>query len=380
LPQLAEAFSGQTVNQQGLLEPTRLNPAEFINQLREQLHRQPGGDDWVVWGRWFLADAATRAISPFSKQTLPEYIEERITESTIDSLNEAERLAGDNGPLLKRIAQTRGRIEQTSHAQTLQRDARALAAQGKLEEAQAKYSEALEINRKVRGPDHPETIRAMRELADSCYALGRSNEAVVLLATACALDPSDTDASLTLAVWQTWFGQDADYEATRRRLIQQAEGTDQAGTAERAGKAACLRPSADSALLAKALDLTRRGVELGQSSSLLPWYQLSLGLAEYRNGQYADAAQTLAVAEKADGRPPEFLEIARFFRAMSLFRLGRAEEARTLFTQAVAQMPPFPQDARQQLENGKPLSHDHLICWMAYKEAQSLLNPPSAKP
>jgi hypothetical protein len=37
------------------------------------LEQAPGNDDWVVWGRWFLADRATRTISPFSKVTIPEY-------------------------------------------------------------------------------------------------------------------------------------------------------------------------------------------------------------------------------------------------------------------------------------------------------------------
>jgi len=33
----------------------------------------PANDDWVVWGRWFLADHSTRTISPFSKVTIPEH-------------------------------------------------------------------------------------------------------------------------------------------------------------------------------------------------------------------------------------------------------------------------------------------------------------------
>jgi eukaryotic-like serine/threonine-protein kinase len=378
LPQLAEAISGRTINKEGLLEPSRLNPAEVINRIRKELDRASDSDDWVVWGRWFLADPFTRTISPFSKQTVAQYIEDRIAEKTPDSLDEAQRLAFGNKEMSERVAQARGALEQTTRAQVLKRDADALAAQGKLEEAVPKYREVLEIRRTYSGPQHPDTIGAMRDLADSYYSVGRGNEATTLLATACELDPQDTDASLTLATWQTWFGQDANYDATRRRLVQQAEGTGQAGTAERAGKAACLRPSTDVALLAKALALTRRGVELGKSSSLLPWYQLSLGLAEYRNGQYADAERTLATAEQAAGENREFLGIARLFRAMSLARQNRPGEARKLFSQAEAEMPPFPNDEHKPIEDGKPVSHDHLICWMAYQEARSLLNQPAA--
>ena len=104
-----EAISGKALNKQGVLEPTLLNRAEEINRIRRQLTHEPDHDDWVIWGRWFLADPATRTISPFSTRTVPEYIEDRIQERTADSLDEAERLAGDNEPLLKRIAEARTR-------------------------------------------------------------------------------------------------------------------------------------------------------------------------------------------------------------------------------------------------------------------------------
>jgi eukaryotic-like serine/threonine-protein kinase len=227
----------------------------------------------------------------------------------------------------------------------------------------------------------PDTPSALRARAESYCASGRGSEAIALMEKACAKDPKDTDASLTLATWQTWFGQDANYEATSRRLIQQAEGTDQAGTAERAAKAFCLRPSTNTALLAKALSLAQQGAELGKNSPLLPWYQLTLGMADYRNGHYAEAEQILGIAEQKVGKYPEIQGIARLFRVMSLFKQDKPEEARKLFSQAEEQMPPMPADEHKPLVDGKPVSHDHLICWMTYKEAKSLLNQtPATKP
>lgn len=61
----------------------------------------------VTWGRWLLGDRATRTISPFSKITVPEYIENRIKEKTPQSLNEAEQLAVGNAELLQRISEAR---------------------------------------------------------------------------------------------------------------------------------------------------------------------------------------------------------------------------------------------------------------------------------
>ena len=202
-------------------------------------------------------------------------------------------------------------------------------------------------------------------------------EAIAALEQACESDPQDTEASLKLATWQTWFGQDADYEATRRRLVQQAEGTDQAPTASRAAKAYCIRPSTDATLLAKALNLAQRALELAEGNPS-PWYQLSLGLAEYRTGQAAAAERTLTVAEQTAGKYHDIVGTARLFRAMSLFRQERPEEARKLFSQAEAEMPPFPADERKPFVDGRLANHDVLICWLAYKEAKTLIGAPSA--
>ncbi len=82
LPKLVEAVSGQSLNEQGVLEETKLDRVETLNQIRHELQQAPRNDDWTIWGRWFLADPATRMISPFSRITVPEYIQSRIKENT----------------------------------------------------------------------------------------------------------------------------------------------------------------------------------------------------------------------------------------------------------------------------------------------------------
>ncbi|HSU52810.1 MAG TPA: WD40 repeat domain-containing serine/threonine-protein kinase [Candidatus Dormibacteraeota bacterium] len=64
---LAEAIGGIKLTADGRLEPTKLNRAQFINELRRKLSETTAQDDWVRWGRWFLADPATRTVSPFSQ-------------------------------------------------------------------------------------------------------------------------------------------------------------------------------------------------------------------------------------------------------------------------------------------------------------------------
>ena len=249
---------------------------------------------------------------------------------------------------------------------------------GRGDEALKLREQVLALRRKVLGPEHTRTLRAMNNLADSYYEAGRNGEAIALLAKSCRLDPKNTDASLTLAVWQTWSGQDADYEATRRRLLRQAEGTDQATTAERAAKVACLRPSTEAALRTKALSFAQRAFELGKGDPQLPWFYLALGLAQYRNGQYAAAERTLTIAEQTAADQQDIPGVARLYRAMSLFREDKLEEARKLLTQAEGQMPPFPKDETKPISDGRLASHDKMICWLAYKEAKALIKAPSA--
>ena len=223
-------------------------------------------------------------------------------------------------------------------------------------------------------------LLAMKTLANCYCAAGRSGEAIATLRTICESHPNDTEGWLTLAAWQAWFGSEPDYEICRERMVQMATDTDAALTAEAAAKAYCLRPSTNAVLLVKALNLAQLGVKLRKGTPWLPWYQLSLGLAEYRNGQYADAEQTLAIADQTAGKYQDIPATARLFRAMSLFQLGRADEARQLFNQAEAHMPPFPPDPGKPVIQGKTVSHDVMIGWLAYQEAKSLLDGPNPKP
>jgi WD40 repeat protein len=111
LPRLAEAVAGQHLNDRGVFEPLNEDEGRVLEEIRAQLSSDPGDDDWTIIGRWFLADPSTRTISPFSKITVPEYIENRIKENTPESLDEAERLAIGNAELLKSIAEARTQRE-----------------------------------------------------------------------------------------------------------------------------------------------------------------------------------------------------------------------------------------------------------------------------
>jgi hypothetical protein len=112
LLQLATALCGEVLNARGMLEYT--NQLQALNQLRQTLSERSGRDDWHILGRWLLADGLTRTISPFSKDTIPEWIERRLRENTTNSPAEVEQVAigtADAG-LLERISVARKKLEE----------------------------------------------------------------------------------------------------------------------------------------------------------------------------------------------------------------------------------------------------------------------------
>jgi WD40 repeat protein/serine/threonine protein kinase len=210
--------------------------------------------------------------------------------------------------------------------------------------------------------------------AQRLQAEGRTQEALAHLATASAGDPNDTLLSLEVAALQAWFSQDTEFATTLRRAIEFANGTTNPATAERAAKMGSLRLSTDKAQLEASLVLARRAVEFGKNSVVMYWYQMALGMAEYRNGHYAAADEALSAAAAQAGKDnPNVFGTAALYRAMSLFRQGKETEARRLFTEAADRMKPLPADEKNPLTGG---SHDDLILWLAYKEVKALVNPP----
>jgi hypothetical protein len=88
-------------------------------------------------------------------------------------------------------------------------------------------------------------------------------------------------------------------------------------------------------------------------------------MAEYRSGHFAEADAALADVPGGD------TGTAAFYRAMSLFRQGKPDQARQLAHAAAAKMKPLPKDEKAPLADNA--DHDDLIRWLAYKEAKELI-------
>jgi hypothetical protein len=186
-------------------------------------------------------------------------------------------------------------------------------------------------------------------------------------------NPTNTELWINLAACQAWFGRAQELSATRQRVLAFAEGTSDMLTAERAAKVCTIVPSTDKAELEAGLALARKAVELGKGGN---WNLLALGIAEYRSGHDAAAAEALRSA--AVGPTNHFVTgTAGFFRAMSVYRLGKPDEARKIALEAVAEMKPLPNPSLD-----IPYLRDDLVMWLAYKEAKAIIKfdeaPPSA--
>jgi tetratricopeptide (TPR) repeat protein len=223
-----------------------------------------------------------------------------------------------------------------------------------------------------RATDPRADVALLTKLAMAYQSAGRTREAILPLAQASAANPKDTILSLKVAALQAWFGQEKELAATWQRVRTFAKDTKEASTAERAAKVCSLLPTADKAELDAALALARKGVELDQGNEWREWRLLALGMAEYRSGNHAAAIEALLAAAKAGSNNPIVTGVSAFYRAMSLSRQGKSDEARKLAIGAAAQMKPLPKD-----EQNPPAGDaywDDLILWLAYKEAKAMIH------
>src|SRR5262249_26747745 len=175
---------------------------------------------------------------------------------------------------------------------------------------------------------------------------GKVEEAIACFQRAIALDPKDANNhntlyTLPLAALSVWFGRDADYAAACDRALALARGTRNPVTAERTAKVCSLRPG-PKARHDAALALARQAVEAGKAHPARAWFRLALGMAGCRSGLFAQAAKTL------EFRLPKghLGGTAAFYRALSLFRLGKKGEAKQLARLAAATMRPLPRDEK----------------------------------
>jgi WD40 repeat protein/serine/threonine protein kinase/tetratricopeptide (TPR) repeat protein len=219
--------------------------------------------------------------------------------------------------------------------------------------------------------DQPANGAVLTKLATACQSAGRTHEAVKWLARASAANPADTMLFQKVTALQAWFGQVKELAETCRRGLELANNTTNPETADRVAKACCVLPVFDHAQHEAVLALASRAVDLGQGNPFLFWFQMALGMAEYRSGHFVKADAALITAVNLGQDNPHVPVTSALYRAMSLFRQGKEDEARSLATAAAAKVKQWPKDEANPLADNA--SSDDLILWLAYREAKALI-------
>jgi tetratricopeptide (TPR) repeat protein len=242
----------------------------------------------------------------------------------------------------------------------------------------ALVEESVRLTQKVKGPEHPDTIRAWENLASIQADSGNDQRAAEARAElqkhqirTFETQPQDMAYALRHAALMAWSGNEAESLKARAQILRVASEFTNPQDLDRAAKAASLWPRSDPASQTAALSLARRAVELGAKHQYLIYFQFAQGLAEYRSGRFAAAESTLRQVAPVSTAPEILLNTATFYRAMALFELGQKEEAQAAFDAAVAVMTPLPKDTQYPLTGGN--TADNLVNWLGYREARALL-------
>ena len=205
---------------------------------------------------------------------------------------------------------------------------------------------------------------------------GVTAETISIFSEKSIRNPEDNLLAMKVAALQCWFGLSAEYAATCKRMIESAERENRSDTSERAAKNWCLQDLGDVAMLPRVLKLAREAARVELNPGHRPWRQQTLGMAEFRAGDYEAAESAFLIAEQAasnwhpDDRPFIFGPSC-FFRAMMLFQKGKIEEAKVLFRKAEAEMPSIPDNAARVLP--LEVNQDQLLYWLAHREAKARL-------
>ncbi len=304
------------------------------------------------------------------------------------SLIELHRSAGDlaTATAIAEAAREQGHaILDPGHPLTVlatQRLAGCYREAGRRDAELAMWTDEVTRRQQHLGPRHLRTHEARVHRAESYGHLAGWEEAIPLMADVSIATPSDTILAMKLAALQVWFGRDEDYAATVDRMLRWAGDSEDLAAAERVAKLSSLRPVGDPATQETIVDLARRGLTMAaEDSGSEPWSLLALGMAEWRSGDYGSAAAHLEAASTSASTstpgvnaPANLRGTAAFYRAMCAFRLVGKEGARKIFDEAEGEMKAPPANGADLLGDGA--DQDHLILWLAHREAQRLLGEP----
>ena len=259
---------------------------------------------------------------------------------------------------------------------------------GQHTEAVQEIEEVLRLKKIVYDENSPEIFSAIHEVSRIYSAAGQFDKALDLEEKTRAralkvLGPDHEDSIYCLdmlslryletAVMQAWLGRQESLARTAERMIANTRDSNLQVALERTAKVWSFLPQATPERRAEILSAATRAVERGKNSNFLIYFQMALGMSQYRSGLYADADSTPAatVASQSAKEDTHVQATCAFYRAMGLHHQGNAAEALSLAKATAQRMKPLPADESQPLAGNSNI--DDLIVWMACKEAKSLI-------
>lgn len=100
LPDLVEAIAGQEWGVKGFA----VKPWADLYAFRDSLMTKQEGGEWLTWARWLFADRGRRPVTPYSQESVSQWVDERVAQGTIPALLDALRLQPGNAEARRRLA------------------------------------------------------------------------------------------------------------------------------------------------------------------------------------------------------------------------------------------------------------------------------------
>jgi serine/threonine protein kinase/tetratricopeptide (TPR) repeat protein len=254
-------------------------------------------------------------------------------------------------------------------------------AQGDLAEAQRLLKEATALA--ANEPTMRGYVSADRDLqaapdSDGDIALtdGRFDKAMVAYVRACATDPGNHWNWYHLACLKLYLGDEASYRDVAKGMLERFGETDVATIGERTAKV-CLLTDHPVGEMSRLQRLVDQALASKEDASVLPWFALTKGLAEYRAGRFESALGFMDKAQSLNGSAAR--ATIDLIRAMARERLKDHERSAEFLAKAIERI-----DKELPKPGVEPLSgaENWLICHVLRREAEQVVGAKAgaAKP
>jgi serine/threonine-protein kinase len=201
---------------------------------------------------------------------------------------------------------------------------------------------------------------------------GQWKQAAAVLVKLTELDPADHYHWFQLAPVYLELGDTEGYRRVCREMIERFREAERPEIVERTAKTCLLL--ADSGIDRKlSLQLAERAAARGAKQANAKWFHLAMGMADYRDGQYARAVDRLGKSLSSGAELVYLDSLAYLFLAMAHARLGEKEEtAQSMYKVRFLVEERLPKPDRGQLLD-KEFWSDWLRFQIIRREAEALL-------